>query len=195
MSVDLQQAQFATPAASRVRLIATQVLVALRCLSDKRTAALRTEGGSSTISFASTLLYGNWLPDFDFTRLMSEALIVPLTAMSARKLVPSITAAPAFDLTKAMSPEFTLLLPVPAESPTSTIIGTGMSPLLVPSDTFVNVSPICCWVATPVRSTTTVDPTIVIALTEPVPVSVASPGTGTACPFTLAIGLAKLTTT
>ena len=75
----------------------------------------------------------------------------------------------------------------------STFMGTGMFPLAVPSDTFSVVIKIRCTSVTPVRFTITTFEAMVMLLTDPVPTSVASDGTGAGCPFTDVIGLAKVT--
>ena len=56
----------------------------------KKNCRPQIEGGSSAFLDFLLLPYGTWLPDLDFTSPTSPALIVPLIAMSARKLAAPV---------------------------------------------------------------------------------------------------------
>ena len=107
------------------------------------------------------------VPDFDFTRLMSPALIEPLAFTSVRKLEP-LTAWP--DCPLAWATSLALTLPLLFVSPMSTPICTPTSPVVVPLFTPSNVTVILWALVTPVRLTVTVVvPLPPLPLTDPAP--------------------------
>ena len=93
------------------------------------------------------------LPDFDFTRATSEALIEPPLAFTSRRKFAAVTVCPDCAFTCATSEAVTE--PLLFVSPARTRIRTATLLVLVPSLTFRSVTVIGCTSVTPVRSTAT----------------------------------------
>src|SRR4051794_38128864 len=129
------------------------------------------------------LSYGRLLPDLDFTKPTSVALMVPFTTTSDRNVDAFTVPAEAFSFVWATS--LAVTVPLPPLSPDRMPIGTMRLPMLVPSLTFERVTPSLCTSVTPVRFTVTVPP-LTVKVEPPVP--------GETAAFPTVTGFANVTT-